>query len=593
MTEPRSIGEILQQSRLSRRHLLQRAAVLGVSMPIFGSLLTACGDDDDDDPAVEPDPVDDDDDDDDVAADDDDEETPEPDDDDDEPDDEPVEDDERYGGRLLMMGHHPIETLHPDDAGPTVTWTVINNIHEPLVQVDEKYEVIPYLATDWDISEDGRTYTLPLEQGVLWHDGEPFTADDVVFSYEWYKDPENAAITGAFFVSVDSVEAADDHTVVVNMATTDASFLRNGLRSMIMPRHHHEPLGYEEYSTNPLGTGPFKIADWRPDDFTLLEAFEDHWRGRPYLDEFEVRIVPEPSVRAIELETGGAHTSIWMLSVDDALRLEQDPNIVSYIVSSVSLNHFPMNNTFPEFEEKVVRQAFMHAINRDEVIERVFAGTAVKATANLAPALEFWYEPDVRQYDYDPDLANQMLEDAGWVDDDGDGIREKNGVKLQWRNIVLTGDEVRRPEAEMVVEYMRAIGADMQIFENPQGSGPMRAGEAHMALFNWTYGGGWGEPDARVTLHSDGGNNFSHFSHPEMDELLERGVEEVDPEVRREVYSEVQRLFAEEVPNIFMMFWDWYSQWSDEVQGMPDPADVTASSGLLEPHNMYRYWLED
>jgi peptide/nickel transport system substrate-binding protein len=584
MAEPRTFGEILQQSRLSRRHLLQRAAILGVSMPIFGSLLTACGDDEDDDPAVDPDPVDDDDDDDD-------EETPEPDDDDDEPDDDDDEDDERYGGRLILMGHHPIETLHPDDWGPTVTWTAINNIHDSILEVDEYYEIDMELATDVDISDDGLTYTLNLRDGVLFHDGEQFTSEDVKWCYEWYMDPDNATITGADFVTVDSIDAPDDLTAVINMTSPDASFLRRGLRAGIFASHHHADLGYEDYSADPIGTGPFMVGEWNPDDFVLLTAFEDHWRGRPYLDEVEIRIIPETAVRAIELETGGAHSSIWMLSVDDAIRLAEDPNVVSFITASVSLNHFPMNNTFPQFVDKEVRQAFMHAIDRDLVIDRVFAGAAVKATANLAQSLEFWYEPDVRQYDYDPDLARQMLDDAGWVEG-ADGVREKDGERLSWRSIVLTGDAVRRPEAEMVQEMLREIGAEMEIFENPQGSGPMRAGEAAMALYNWTYGGSYGEPDARVTLHSDGGNNFNHYSNPEMDELLERGVAEVDPEARRAIYSEVQKLYAEDVPSIFMMFWDWYTQFSTDVHGLPDPEGVLSSSQLFRAGRMYRYWVD-
>jgi peptide/nickel transport system substrate-binding protein len=592
MRDPKELAQMLQAAPMSRRYLLQRAAILGVSLPIFGSLLAACADDEDDDeaPAVDTD------DDDEPPADTDDDEDEEPDvddDTDDEPDDAP--DDDRYGGRLRLMGHHGIESLHPDDSGPTVTWTAMNSIHEGLVDVDHAYEVELVLATDYEISDDGMTYTISLRDGVVFHDGEPFTSEDVKWTWEWYKDPENAAITAADFVSVDSFEAPDELTVVVNMAEPDASFLRLGMRRWIVASHHHAEIGYEAYSGNPIGTGPFKLAEWQPDDFTLVEAFEDHWDGRPYLDELEVRIVPEGSVRVLELETGGADSSIWMVGVDDAVRMHEEADqlgIVSYRTSSVSCNHFPMNNTRPFFAEREVRQAFMHAIDRDRVIDSVFAGAAVKATGNLAQALEFWYEPDVVDYPYDPDLAREILDDAGWVEG-GDGVREKDGVRLEWECLVITGDEARRPEAEMVAEFLSQIGANMMISETPQTSGPMREGTADMALYNWTYGGSMGEPDARVTLHTDGGNNFSHFSNAEMDRLLEEGVAEPDPDARREIYSEVQKLFAEEVPFIYMMFWDWFNQWNTRVQGLPSPDEVLAGSQIYRNSQTRKLWIEE
>jgi peptide/nickel transport system substrate-binding protein len=606
MRDPKELAQLLTAAPMSRRHLLQRAALLGVSMPIFGSLLAACEDDDtddasdvsddtdDDEPAVEPD-----DDDEDEEPADDTEDEDEPVDDAEEPDDDSDDDDApsdgQTGGRLILLGHHPLETLHPDDDGPTVTWTGINAIHEPLIGIDHAFELEMVLATDYEISDDGMTYTIMLREGVLFHDGEPFTSEDVKYSFDWYKDPESAAVSAADYVSVDEVEAPDEMTIVIHMAEADASFLRNGLNNMIFAAHHFEEVGYEGWSSDPVGTGPFKLVEWSPDDRTLVEAFEDHWDGRPYVDELEIRVVPEGSVRVLELETGGADSSIWMVGVDDAVRMHEDADdlgIVSYQTSSVSCNHFPMNNTRDQFSELEVRRAMMHAINRPQVIDSVFAGAATLATANLAPSLEQWYEPDVREYEYDPDAAAQMLEDAGWELND-DGIREKDGVTLEWECIVLTGDEARRPEAEMVTEFLSQVGMNMQLVEDPQGSTPMREGTADMALYNWTYGGTNGEPDARVTLHTDGGNNFSHYSNPEMDELLERGVQEADPAVRAEIYSDVQKLFAEEVPFLFMMYWDWFNQWNQRVHGLPSPDEVTAGSNLYRNTQLRKLWIEE
>ncbi len=588
MTERRNLSEMLTFTGISRRTLLQRTALLGLTAPFAGALLAACefdddgavvDDDDDDEPAVDPD--------------DDDDDEPDVDDDTDDADDAP--DDDQYGGRIRLMGHHSIDTLHPDDDGATVEWTAINLIHEPLIEIDHTYDFEYLLATDYEISDDGMTYTVAIREGVLFHDGEPFSAHDVKYTYDWFMDEENAAITAAEFVSVDSVEVEDDHTLIINMAEPDASMLRRAFTAMIVPEHYHEEVGYDEHSANPIGTGPFQLVEWEPDSHTLVGAFEDHWDGRPYVDEVEIRIVPEGSVRVLELETGGADSSIWMVGVDDALRMHDEADqlgIVSIETIRSTLNHFPINNTIPQFEDREVRQAMMHAIDRDQVIESVFAGAAVKATANIAPKIEEFYEPDVKEYPYDPDMAIELLEEAGWVEGD-DGIREKNGERLEWECLVITGDEARRPQAEMVAEYLSQVGMNMQISENPDTSGPMREGSADMALFNWGYGGGSGEPDARVVLSSDGGNNFNHYSSTEMDELLEQGVQEADLEARQEIYSQVQKLFAEDVPCIFFSHWEWYNQWNLRVQGLPDAGDVQWGHQLYRSGVLRNVWIEE
>jgi peptide/nickel transport system substrate-binding protein len=584
MQERRYLQSLIMATTLNRRQLMQRAALLGVSMPIFGSLIAACEIDeedddvvddtaDDDEPAVDPD----DDPDDDVDDTDDDEPVDEPDDEDPVDDAEDVDDEDRYGGRMIAMGHHSIDSLHPDDTGQTVAWAAITQIHDGLVAVDENYEIELELATDYEISDDGLEYTIELRDDVLFHDGEEFNAEDVKYSYEWYMDPDNAAISGADFESVDGIEVTDDYSLVINMDQPDSSFLRRGMLVGIMPEHYHSEVGYDGHSGEPIGTGPYQLVEWNPDDFTLLEAFEDHWRGRPYIDEFEVRIVPEGSVRVLELETGGADTSIWVAGTDDEVRLVEEPHLTSYVTAALAVNNFPMNNTRPQFEDRRVRQALMYALDREQMIETIFVGAATLATANLAPTLDEWYEPDVQQYEYDPDRAIELLEEAGWEEGD-DGIRENNGERLEWECLVFVGDEVRRPQAEMAVEYWSAIGAEVSIREVSAASAEMRDGSGDMALHNWTYGGAQGEPDARTVLQTGGGNNFTHFSNDEMDELLEQGVAEVDPEARREIYSQVQQLFAEEVPTLFMMHWDWFNHFNERIQGLPD--DVQSGSNL-------------
>src|SRR5690606_27809824 len=160
--------------------------------------------------------------------------------------------------------------------------------------------------------------------------------------------------------------------------------------------------------------------------------------GRPMRDGIREDIVPEASARAIALETGEADTSVWSLVTEDNIRFRDDPNFVAFITSSPSLNHSPMNNQHPGITDKNVRRARMFAIDRDDIVNNLWQGLAVKAPANLSPALDFYYEPDVKQYDYDPAMAEQLLEEAGWVMGD-DGVREKDGVRCAFTCTVISG----------------------------------------------------------------------------------------------------------------------------------------------------------
>ena len=599
---------LLQTSELSRRDLLKRGAILGLSLPVAGSLIAACAADDDeldDDPGgIEPDP--DDDDDTDVTPDDDDADPAEDDaepadddpdvEDDDEPDDhddaDDTEDDDRYGGRMILMAHGVVDSLHPDDAGPYVEYSTINNICEPLLAVTETHDIEPTLATDYDVSDDGLTYTFTLRDGVVFHDGEPFSAEDVKYTYEWYMDTDNAALMYADFRAVESVEAEDDHTVVVTMSEPDISFLRLGAHRLVFPEHYHEEVGYEGFSADPVGTGPFRVIDWSPDEHTIMEAFEDHWAGRPYLDELEVRVIPEPSVRALELETGGADSPIWPLGFDDALRLQEMTDEVQTIqTTSFPVNHFPMNNEIPQFDDPRVRQAMMYAVDRELVAQSVYAGAAQVAHSCFPPALEDYYADDLYQYDYDPERAVELLEEAGWELND-DGIRERDGELWEWDCAVGQGDETRRPHAEMLSEFFSEIGGQMNITEVPSLGGHMRDG-GDMALFNWNYGGWEGEPDARIGLSTGGGDNYSHYSNEEMDELLAEGVRLTELEDRQEVYRQVQELFVEDVPFLYQTYWDWFNQFSIRVQGLPDEADVVHGTKLYRSGLVRQYWLSE
>jgi peptide/nickel transport system substrate-binding protein len=387
--------------------------------------------------------------------------------------------------------------------------------------------------------------------------------------------------------------APDDSTVVISLDQPNASFLSRAGQAGIVPEHHHSAIGEDAYKADPVGTGPFKLVEWRAAEFTELERFDDYWDGAAHMDGIRENIVPEASVRAIALENGEADSAVWPLVTDDHLRFRDDPEFSEFavqITSSVAVNHFMINNSNPKFADKRVRQAMMFGINRESIRDDLWQGLAVLATANLSSALTFYYEPDVALYPYDPDQAAALLDDAGWALN-SDGIREKDGETLSWTCTIITGDQARRPEAELVQSNLRDVGFDMQIAEAPLATiqEGQRSGEIDMSLYNWTYGGGSGEPDGSNTLRSDARNNWSLWQHERIDELCDAGLAETDPDARKAIYSELQKIVAEEVPFLFIKYWDWFNIFSPRTKGLPVDPLVSGNQYQF----LHRMWLEE
>jgi len=485
------------------------------------------------------------------------------------------------GGTLIWVGHQEVSGLSPNDAGPTVQWAMIGNIHDPMVMIDQNYELQPFLAESWEIAEDGMSYTFHLREGVTFHDGSDFTAEDVKYTFEFYSDVENGSTIASNYKGMGSIETPDDYTVVINMEEPNAAFMVNAASSWIVPSDYHAEVGEDTYRTAPVGTGPFKVIEWVPADYTLLEVNPDYFFGRASIDFLRQEVVPEPSVRAIGLETGDAHYATWPLLVEDSQRLRDGgEGYTVFSTPSNSVKHFPLNNDHPILGEKVVRQAMMHALDRQRIIDDLWNGEAEVADSNLTPAAPY-HADGLTQYPYDPELAGSMLDEAGWVMGD-DGVREKDDVKLSFSCTTITGDQARRPIAELTQQLFKEVGIDMQLEEAPVASilEAMRQGDMDCSLFNWTYGSAI-DPDASSTLRSDGANNFSQFRNDRVDELLDAGLLETDPEARRAYYDELQEIIVEEVPFLFLQYDAWLDVHRPEVQGLPDPGNTKNGNRLI------------
>ena len=493
----------------------------------------------------------------------------------------------KQGGTMVWVGHQEVAGLSPADIGPTVHWVMIINIHNPLVTVDENNESELVLAESVDVSADGLTYMFKLHEGVLFHDGTELTADDVAYTYNYYRNPDNGAPIVGRFTGIGSVEAADKYTVQVNMDDVNAASLTSWATVPILQSAYHAEVGEDTYRTAPIGTGPYKLKEWRPAEFTELEAFDDHFRGRPNIDVLREDIVPEPSVRMIALQTGEADSAVWPLLVEDSIYLESEPDFINFRTLANSIKHFPLNNSIPQLAEKEVRQAMMYALDRQRIIDDLWNGAAQVSHSNLTPASPY-HHTGLKQYDFDPQEAMALLDGAGWVPG-SDGIRAKDGTKLSFTITTITGDQARRPIAELAQLMFADVGIDVLLEEAPvatilQG---MREGTMDASLYNWTYGNAV-EPDPFSTLHSAGGNNFAQLKNARMDELIEGGLKVVSYEEREPYYHEIQEIFVEEQPVLNLQFDEWMNVFNSRIKGLPEsPKNSTMYQ------QAYKWWIEE
>jgi peptide/nickel transport system substrate-binding protein len=494
------------------------------------------------------------------------------------------------GGTFVTLAHDAIEALSPEDTGETVQWVPIANMFDGLYYVNENYELEPVLADSYEPSADGKTYTFKLKDGITFHNGDAFSADDVVYTYEWIMDEANASTRSANFELVDKVEAPDATTVVVTLSEADVTFMVNVATTLIYPAKYHKETGEDAFKGKPVGTGPFTLGEWSPQQRVTLNAYEDYFRGRANFDAIQVDVVPEAAGRMAALETGQADNSIWGLNAEDNDALKESGDFKVYETQQVATNHFPLNNKHPFLSDKAVRQALLWALDRQSFADDIFLGQAQVATSNLSPAIAKYYNADVPKYEYDPDKAKQLLEEAGWVEG-SDGIREKDGTKAAFTMMVFQGDTQRRPEAEIAQQWWSDIGVQVELQEGIVSDvlAGLVDGNYDAVLFIWVFGGSNGDPDARDTLHTGGANNFFQYSNKEVDQLLSDGVRELDEEKRIEIYKRIQEIIADEVPFLYLLNLQNISFYANRIQGLPE--EVLQADNLYP--QLYKFWIQE
>jgi peptide/nickel transport system substrate-binding protein len=464
-----------------------------------------------------------------------------------------------YGDALIEGISGEPSNLIPMLASDSASHSVSGLIFNGLVKYDTDLSIIGDLAESWDISKDGLVITFHLRKGVKWTDGNEFTADDVMFGYKTIIDEKTPSAYKEDFLQVKKAEVMDRHTFRVTYEKPFAPALTSWGSLVVLPKHLLEgkDITKSDMTRDPVGLGPYKLSKWVSGQELMLESNKDYFEGRPYIDRYIYKVIPDPATMFLELKTGGIDmmglTPIQYTKQTDTPFFKN--NFQKYRYPAFQYTHLAFNQKHPWFSDKKVRQAIAYGIDKNEIVDVVLFGLGSPATGPYVP--NTWpYNPDVKKYDYNPGKAKQLLKEAGWQDTDGDGFLDKDGRSFEFTILTNSGNKLRENTATIIQWRLQQIGikVNIRILEWATFINQFidkRRFEA--ILLGWSIGL---DADQYDIWHSSKTKekelNFISYSNREVDELLEKGRRTFDIEKRKKAYFRIQEILAEEVPYIFL-----------------------------------------
>ncbi len=472
------------------------------------------------------------------------------------------------GGTLVFIAQPEPPSLasYLSTSGPI--GLVAPKIYDGLLDYDKDLNPVPALAESFEVSEDGRTVTFNLRQGVTWHDGEPFTSADVQFTVmEVLKKVHPRGPNS--FKEVEEIETPDEHTAIFKLANPAPYMTRalSGYESPIVPKHLLEGQDPRDadLANNPVGTGAFKFVEWKKGQYIRLDRNENYWQeGKPYLDRAVARFIPDASTRTAAMENGEVHYGAYgaIPNVDVVRLREMDQIGVTTdgyaMINPVSLIEF--DTTEPPFDAKAIRQAISLALDRQFLIDNIWFGYGRPATSALSSNFSATglYAEGMPNYPASADVeaANALLDEAG-IEADGNGVRASAVLDL-----IPYGEDWRRA-GEYMKQALAEIGIQLELRYEDVPTWLKRIYADYDFAMNVNYF--YQLPDPVLGVHRHYGTdqirqgthfvNSSRYSNPELDELLAAGTVEADADKRTGIYEDVQKILADDLPvvNLFEM----------------------------------------
>lgn len=429
---------------------------------------------------------------------------------------------------------------------------VYDNVLQGLVRFDRTGEIVPALATSWETSEDGLTWTFHLREGVRFHDGSDFDAEDVVEKFTRAADPESGHTNSQYYEAIESVEAIDPLTVAFHLSRPSSSLLYDLAR----PDSVINPAGKADTQrTQPIGTGAFRFAEYVPGSHVRLERFEDYWEeGLPYLDSAEFRIISDANARFAALQAGDIDMIAVALLPEQFQQVLANPDLKGTQGSATAEITMALNNAREPLNDKRVRQAITHAIDKNAIVQGALFGLGTVIGTHMSPA-ENYYIDLTDTYPYDPERAKQLLAEAGYP----------NGFRVRFE--LPEPYAIERRTGEVIAQQLAQVGIEVELSVVEWATWLERiflGGDYDMTII------GHSEPrDINVYANP---SYYYHYDNPRIAELLAEAEAARTQEEATAKYQEIARIIAEDAVNVWVLSapylvaakQDVYGFWTDQ-----------------------------
>lgn len=462
---------------------------------------------------------------------------------------------------LYHLSNEP-DTLNRLTATDAYASRINNLLFDSLIERDnETLAWKPKLAKDWKISEDKLTYTFHLRDDVIWHDGKPLTADDIVYTFNKIMDPKvDSPHLRVYYQDIKEVKKIDDHTI--EFTYSKPYFMALGFVGgiPILPKHIFEKekdFNRHPAGRAPIGNGPYKFAEWKTGKHLLLKRNENYWdkENTPEIEEIRFKIIPDDTVSLQALKKGEIDlTSLRPIQWVRQTGSEKFNNkFAKHEYYTPSYRFIGWNLRKPQFQDKRVRKALTHLVNRRAVLDKLEYGLG-KITTGPFWVFGYDYNQDISPIPFDPEAAKKLLDEAGWIDEDGDGIREKGGEKLEFTFLIPAGaDLYTRLATIMKQDFEKAgIAMDIRTMEWATFVQHLNSRQFDAVALAWSFDFDQDPYQVWHSSQSEQGSNFVGFQNKEADRLIEEARRTFDQEKRGKLYKRFHEIVHEEQPYTFL-----------------------------------------
>nr|WP_319249247.1 peptide ABC transporter substrate-binding protein [uncultured Celeribacter sp.] len=457
-------------------------------------------------------------------------------------------------------------------------------VYDPLFDFDPAGEFFPILVTEvpsvanGGISEDGLNWRVKLKDGVTWHDGTPFTAEDVKFSLELTMDPDFRSFRSTGYKLMQNITVVSDTEITWEMSEPFAPMAAILASTYMVPKHIFDGVADKNdtsLNTAPIGTGPFKFKNRMAGDHIEFEANTDYHMDGPFLETLIIKYVPDLNVMYTQFKSGDIDVvGIQYITPDHLAEAEKLDGKVVKVSGKATFESIGLNMMRDQFQDPAVRKALYAAIDKTSIIDALYYGVPTP-TETYMPQQSYYYNPDLPKHEFNIEKANALLDEAGWVKG-SDGIREKDGVKLAFSNSTTAGNHLREQAQQFIQQTFSEIGVQMEIKNFPPavmwGDYWMNSEfDSVMVGLNTLAGADPDTSDYFMSTMSparggSGQNTFAYQSE-KVDELMIEGAANFVPEERKAIYQEMQAVIREDLPFLPLFQYSVIKGWKADVTG--------------------------